>query len=284
MPEGVSYEGIFGERPSGNLVHVSAFSLRPANPARDPHGYTFQIFSGRRNERPAEIVNAPANVTNLSLSTTVDEKKVRLEGVDKDYVALSQGIKATNLVKPEYPKTAKVDSAVNVQVTLDAEGTVVAARAVSGDKAFHSAAETSAREAKFEIPKLELEIVKITGIIAYKFTAKDKSVVVAEQLQNAQVEVKPNKYHSSVKALVERLKNKRPAAAGEAKFVRDGKGDLIVRLKELKPETVDELKKFGFEVLSEMPSAKAVVGRIAIEKISALAKIDAVTFISPQNR
>jgi hypothetical protein len=55
-------------------------------------------------------------------------------------------------------------------------------------------------------------------------------------------------------------------------------------LKELKAETVEELKKLGFEVLTEMQSAKAVVGRIAIEKLAALAELEPVTFISPQNR
>ncbi len=73
-------------------------------------------------------------------------------------------------------------------------------------------------------------------------------------------------------------------AADEAKFVKDGKAEIIVRVKELKSETIAELKKLGFEVLTEMTSANAIVGRIAIEKIAALAEIDQVTFISPQNR
>jgi len=81
------------------------------------------------------------------------------------------------------------------------------------------------------------------------------------------------------------LKNKQTQpTTDEAKFIRDGKAEIIVRVKELKPETIAELKKLGFEVLTEMISANAVVGRIAIEKIAALAEIDQVTFISPQNR
>jgi hypothetical protein len=68
------------------------------------------------------------------------------------------------------------------------------------------------------------------------------------------------------------------------KFVRDGKADVIVRVKELNPAAVAELKNLGFEVLTEMASASAVVGRIPIEQISKLAELDAVTFISPQAR
>ena len=178
---------------------------------------------------------------------------------------------------------SKATGAVNVEVTLDAAGNVVAAKAVSGDKTLYAPAETAANGAKFAIPKLQFEIKKMTGVIAYNF-AKDKSVTGSENLQNVQIEIKPNKYSSAVKALVERLKNKTAAAADEAKFVQNGKAELIVRLTDLKPEAVEQLKKLGFEVLTEMPSANAVVGRIAVEKIAALAELDGVTFISPQNQ
>ena len=72
--------------------------------------------------------------------------------------AVNIPIKATNLPKPIYPKTAKTNGAVNVEVILDKDGKVVSAKAVSGDKAFYEAAETSAKSAKFEIPKIEFKI------------------------------------------------------------------------------------------------------------------------------
>ena len=50
------------------------------------------------------------------------------------------------------------------------------------------------------------------------------------------------------------------------------------------PQTIIRLRKLGFEVLTEMQSSNALVGRIAIEKIAEIAEIDGVTFISPQNR
>lgn len=214
----------------------------------------------------------------------VENELITIDGSESDSSIILQGIKAKTLPKPVYPQDAKTIGAVNVEVTLDATGKVISAKSVSGDKAFYQTTETAAKNAKFEIPKLSVEIAKITGVIAYNF-AKDKTVTVSPELQNVRVEIKPNKYHSSVKALVERLKNKQTnQAADEAKFVKNGKAEIIVRVKELKPETVAELKKLGFEVLTEMNSANAVVGRIAIEKISTLAEFDQVTFISPQNR
>lgn len=192
-------------------------------------------------------------------------------------------IKAANLPKPIYPQTAKTDGAVGVEVTLDKDGKVLSAKAVAGDKLFYKAAETSATNAKFEIPKIEYEIKNVTGIIVYNFTAKDKTAIAGEELQNLRVELKPNKYSSSVKVLVERLaSNQTQQTPDETKFVRDGRAEIIVRLKEIKPETIAELENLGFKILTEMPTAKAVVGSIEIGKIADLAEIDAVTFISPQ--
>ncbi len=288
MPDGVSREGVFGVNEKGRQqisfnggisgVSGSIFRLNQT-------GY----YSPTSNQASVEVrSDSKAKKVNRDMSRKYEEwsdKDVAYIITEKEKQAINQPIKAMTLPKPIYPQAAKTGGAVNVEVTLDKDGSVVSAKAVSGDKAFYEEAETAAKNAKFEIPKLNLEIVKITGVIVYNFVAKDKTVTVFENLQNAQIEVKPNKYHSSVRALIERLKNNQTQpTANEAKFVRGGTADVIVRVRELKPETIAELKKLGFEVLTEMATAKAVVGRIAIEKISALAELDAVTFISPQNR
>ena len=288
MPEGVSREGVFGDETiilsKGRSVASSIQSL-PVN-SRNSKGL-MEVTAGRRNDRKSksnQIPNSMANVSKVELSKSFENELITIDGISSDSPIISQGIKANTLPKPERPQNAKAEGAVNVEVTLDTNGSVISAKAVSGDKAFYQTTEAAAKNARFEIPKLSVEIAKITGVIAYNF-AKDKTVTVAPELQNVRVDIKPNKYHSSVKALVERLKNKQTTqAADEAKFVKNGKAEIIVRVKELKPETVVELKKLGFEVLTEMTSANAVVGRIAIEKITALAEFDQVTFVSPQNR
>ncbi|HEV7644606.1 MAG TPA: VIT domain-containing protein [Pyrinomonadaceae bacterium] len=198
--------------------------------------------------------------------------------------AFVSGIKATAMPKPQYParlKAAGPEVVVKVEVMLDAAGNVTSAKAVSGDASLYKACEAAAMSAKFEIPNLGREILKITGTIIYDFT-KERKVEAAEQLLEAQIQVKPNKYHSVIKALVDRLKANQAAAEGEAKFVANGKANIIVRVTELKPETIAALKAAGFEVVAEMASSNAVVGRIAIEKFAALDGIDAVVFISPQ--
>jgi Ca-activated chloride channel family protein len=272
MPEGVSREGIFGADKQGDL---SSFSV-----SNQPHGFIFQITAGRRAKSKMPVKRPYANVEKVTLSKEVDGKRIEMNE-DSTVVAAEQ-IKATNLPKPVYPAGSKATGAVNVEVTLDAAGNVTAAKASAGDQTLYAAAETAARGAKFEIPKIGFEIKQLTGILVYTFAAN--RTVTVSPLQNARAEIKPNKYHSAVKALVERLKSSGAASADEARFVQNGKAEIVVRLKQLTPAAVEELKKLGFEVLVEMPSANAVVGRLPIEKLAALAELDAVTFISPQNR
>jgi Ca-activated chloride channel homolog len=272
LPEGVSREGIFGD----GGVTIGGFV-----PSNQPHGFIFQFSAGRRNkQKSADSPRSFANVDKLTLSKEVDGKKVIL---NEESESVAEEIKATVLPKPEYPKGGTAVGEVRVEVTLDAAGNVTEAKAVSGDKTLFDAAVAAAKGAKFGIPKLQFEVKRITGVLTYNF-AKDKTVTVSPALQNVQAEIKPNKYHSAIKALVERLKANGPAAADEAKFVQNGKAEIVVRLRQLTPETVAELKKLGFEVLTEMPSANAAVGRIALEKLAALAELDAVTFVSPQSR
>ncbi|MFL6336373.1 MAG: M56 family metallopeptidase [Pyrinomonadaceae bacterium] len=77
--------------------------------------------------------------------------------------------------EPEYPPIAKAAGAegtVSVRVTVDEEGNVVAARAVSGHPLLQAAAVDAARAAKFKPTFLEGKPVKVIGVISYEFTLK----------------------------------------------------------------------------------------------------------------
>lgn len=80
--------------------------------------------------------------------------------------------KSTNLVKPTYPQAARAvraSGAVNVQVTIDENGNVISASAVSGHPLLRQAAEQAARASKFAPTLLSGQPVKVTGIIVYNF-------------------------------------------------------------------------------------------------------------------
>ncbi len=83
--------------------------------------------------------------------------------------------KAVNLVKPPYPPAAKAvraSGAVNVDVTIDENGNVIAAHASSGHALLRQAAEQAARASKFSPTMLSGQRVKVAGTIVYNFTAQ----------------------------------------------------------------------------------------------------------------
>ncbi|HEY0457786.1 MAG TPA: TonB family protein [Pyrinomonadaceae bacterium] len=82
--------------------------------------------------------------------------------------------KATSLVKPAYPAAARAvnaQGAVNVQVTIDEEGNVISASAVSGHPLLRAAAVQAARASKFSPTRMSGQPVKVTGIVVYNFVA-----------------------------------------------------------------------------------------------------------------
>ncbi|HWP43048.1 MAG TPA: VWA domain-containing protein, partial [Blastocatellia bacterium] len=91
-----------------------------------------------------------------------------------------------------------------------------------------------------------------------------------------------SKLHPAIAALVERLKarNSQPAPE-EARFVRNGKAEIQVWLRDKSEATIAELKKLGFEIILDPKSAKMVIGRAPLEKLAALAELEAVRYIAP---
>ncbi|MDQ2973888.1 MAG: energy transducer TonB [Acidobacteriota bacterium] len=89
--------------------------------------------------------------------------------------AISGGVlngKAISLPQPEYPAEAKAAGAagsVAVQVTIDEQGTVVSAQAVSGHPTLQQSAVNAALQARFTPTSLMGEPVKVTGVIVYNF-------------------------------------------------------------------------------------------------------------------
>jgi Ca-activated chloride channel family protein len=91
------------------------------------------------------------------------------------------------------------------------------------------------------------------------------------------------KLHPSLVAVVDRLKDpKRQPATDEAKFVRHGKAELQIWLTEKSDATIAKLKEIGFEVVLDPKTAKMVIGRLPIEKLSALSELKFVRYVAPQ--
>ncbi|HLA94544.1 MAG TPA: energy transducer TonB [Pyrinomonadaceae bacterium] len=84
--------------------------------------------------------------------------------------------KAVILPKPDYPAEARwagAEGIVRVQVTVDQEGNVAKAEALSGDAALIGPAEDAARRTKFRIARNENgQPIEVTGVLAYSFEIK----------------------------------------------------------------------------------------------------------------
>ncbi len=94
---------------------------------------------------------------------------------------ISKGVlngSAVNLVKPAYPAAARAvnaEGAVNVQVTIDENGDVVSAAAVSGHPLLRAAATEAARQSRFSPTTLGGQAVKVTGVVVYNFVGEDRA-------------------------------------------------------------------------------------------------------------
>ena len=80
--------------------------------------------------------------------------------------------KAISLPKPDYPPDARAAGAegvVVIQVTVDEQGNVSEARAISGPKQLQEVSVNAALQAKFSPTLLSGEPVRVTGVIVYNF-------------------------------------------------------------------------------------------------------------------
>ena len=66
----------------------------------------------------------------------------------------------------------------------------------------------------------------------------------------------------------------------DALFVHDGIAEIRVELTSVTPEVIDKLRSTGFEVVTE--GRTYVTGRLAIERLAALAEFDEVKLVAPQ--
>lgn len=83
---------------------------------------------------------------------------------------------AKYLPKPDYPQEAKnacADGLVNVEVTIEVNGDVISAKAVSGDELLRESAVKAAKKAKFNPFG---DQVRAKGIIVYNFVSDKKCV------------------------------------------------------------------------------------------------------------
>jgi Ca-activated chloride channel homolog len=91
------------------------------------------------------------------------------------------------------------------------------------------------------------------------------------------------KLHSTLRVVVEKLQRKEAlSSADEAGFIRNGKAEVQVWLTNKSDAALAKLKELGFEVILDKKGSSLVIGRLPIEKLEALARLNVVRYVSPQ--
>ncbi len=127
----------------------------------------FEVTSSNANGN----INAKGNV-NVSPSSSPETKFSPSSTTTKIVEVGALNSRALNLVKPNYPQTAKQKGAsglVTVRALIDEEGNVLVAKAVSGHQMLRDAAESAAKQSKFTPVVVDGKPVKASGLIFYNF-------------------------------------------------------------------------------------------------------------------
>ncbi|MBX7218330.1 MAG: TonB family protein [Blastocatellia bacterium] len=201
---------------------------------------------------------------------------------------------ALNRAVPEYPSlamTARASGDVVIEVVIDEVGTVAHARVISGHPLLQQGALAAARQWRFQPTMLNQQPVRVTGLLTFRFVLGETEGPIVQQ--PAQSRPDPERVTSWMTVLLPkahptiiRLLEWNKAAPGGAvpakfNFVKNGKAEVTVTVKDLSPQTVAELKSLGFEPVGMNQPGKVVLGRIAIEHLAKLIQLPAVRMVSP---
>jgi TonB family protein len=140
---------------------------RPATVARQPAQQTEAARTETPNAPPADAAAGETSGTDNAGETNDAPPKKR--------GPISGGVlngKAISLPQPEYPAAARAAGAgglVVVRITIDEQGNVISAQAVSGPPTLQQVSVNAALQAKFAPTILVGEPVQVIGVITYQF-------------------------------------------------------------------------------------------------------------------
>lgn len=123
---------------------------------------------------PTMLSGSPVRVTGVIVYNFRPERNINTLG--EAISSRSLNSEAISQPAPKYPPAAKAVKAkgpVSVNVTVDEQGNVIRAAAVSGHPLLRAAATDAAREAKFRPTILDGKTISVSGILTYNFVSAD---------------------------------------------------------------------------------------------------------------
>src|SRR5262249_19557850 len=148
--------------------------------------------------------------------------------------------------------------------------------------------ESAAMISKFAPVFVAGRAVRVSGVVNYRYGLSAKPQISlkkmkAEPLSDEDLRAikRGQKLHFWLYPLVARLEKKDSSPGpNEAAFVREGKAAIRIELVDASPYAIEKLKALGFELDSQKD--KTVTGKIEVEKLAALADLDAVKLVLPK--
>ncbi len=165
--------------PTGVSVAKNAYLSRPAGDFRIGRGPESNGAAIYESDRPGREIGSGSAVgisTDETEDTGTKPPPPPAPKAEKKTMVKTGGVvngSAIDLPKPAYSAAAqaiRAAGAVNVQVTIDENGKVISAKAVSGHIMLRQAAEDAAWKARFKPTTLSGVPVKVSGVIVYNFT------------------------------------------------------------------------------------------------------------------
>ncbi|HKX27260.1 MAG TPA: energy transducer TonB [Blastocatellia bacterium] len=139
------------------------------------------MMAGGQVMRATAVADATSSATTTT-TTTIRQTKVSTGGVQ------SSALKKVQPIYPPAAKSAGVEGPVQVQVTINENGDVTDASAVSGPPLLRDAALDAARQWKFKPSEQNGQQVKVQGLLTFNFTLDKKP---GDQVFTAAVPARP---------------------------------------------------------------------------------------------
>jgi TonB family protein len=253
MPEGLSYEGIFGDSGAQSQRQLQLPVVRtPFGDISGPSGGggSFGGFA----------------VGSSGGSTGTAKREPAIIGGNV------QESKLVNKIDPVYPQLAKrahVSGSVILIVDIDEKGNVSKVRVASGHPLLNDAAIDAVKQWKYS-PTIFNGLpvpVNATVTVAFSPGAASKSQVAQPRVDLA------------VAKILADLKGGRPANDGT--FIQKKKAKLELSVAGRSEEVMAKLRSLGFDVISLPTESTKIVGKMPVEKLELLLDIDAVRYIAP---
>jgi Ca-activated chloride channel family protein len=174
----------------------------------------------------------------------------------------SKLIRKVEPVYPELARRARVEAMIILEISVDEQGNVNAARVVRGHPLLDEAAVQAVKQWKYSPTLLNGAPVPVIATVTMIFENPGKP-----------------RLDLAVAEAIARFKAGQSPAPMEQRFIKDGKAQIKLTVSHDNAQSKAAIRALGFEAVSWPQGATTVVGRLAIDKLEALLDLDFVVYV-----